>query len=467
MKKTIARRDFLKGSAAGAVALSLPALSSGADEVRERKPNIIFLLTDDQRWDTMGCVGNKIIQTPNMDNMAQDGVLFNNAFVTTSICAASRASILSGQYVSRHGIDDFSKSFSATALEQTYPILLRNAGYRIGFIGKYGVGRDLPTDRFDYWRGFPGQGRYEHKDEDGGYLHLTQIMEDQAVEFLGGCSASKPFCLSVSFKSPHCQDNHPRQFLFDRRYEDLYKDVTIPVPKTGADSYFDRFPEFFKKNNEGRRRWEVRFSTPELYQDMVKGYYRLITGVDRVVGRVRDELKRLGFEDNTILIFTADNGFYLGEHGLAGKWYGHEESIRVPLIVCDPRLPDTERGQRRNEMALNVDIAPTILSKAGVAIPTSMQGSDLTPLIDGKQVAWRRDFFYEHLFNHPGIPKSEGLRTEKYKYLRYIDQEPPYEELYDLENDPHEETNLVAPAEYRSILTDLRERYFQLKEMSK
>jgi arylsulfatase A-like enzyme len=441
--------------------------SSGMVEERVKKPNIIFLLTDDQRWDTMGCVGNEIIRTPNMDGLARDGVLFNNAFVTTSICAPSRATYLSGQYVCRHGIDNFRKSFSPAAFEQTYPMLLRKAGYRIGFIGKYGVGRDLPSDRFDYWRGFPGQGRYEHTDEQGNYLHLTQIMEDQAVEFLQGSAASEPFCLSVSFKSPHCQDNHPKQFLFDRRYEDLYKDVTIPTPKTGADSYFERFPDFFKNNNEGRRRWEVRFSTPEKYQEMVKSYYRLIAGVDRTIGRIRDELKRLGIDDNTIIILTGDNGFYLGEHGLAGKWFGHEESIRIPMVVHDPRLPTMKRGQRHEEIVLNVDVAPTILSMADVAIPDIMQGSDLTPLIEGRRVPWRKDFFYEHLFTHPGIPKSEGLRTGRYKYLRYIDQEPPYEELYDLNKDPHEETNLATHGEHQTLLSDLRKRYSELKQLSR
>lgn len=463
MEKTIGRRSFLKGAAA----MSLPMLSSSMQTERGRKPNIIFLLTDDQRWDTMGCVGNEIIRTPNMDSMAQDGILFNKAFVTTSICAPSRATTLSGQYVSRHGIDDFSKSFSAAALDQTYPMLLCKAGYRVGFIGKYGVGRNLPSDRFDYWRGFPGQGRYEHTDEQGNDLHLTQIMENQAVEFLQGSAGSEPFCLSMSFKSPHCQDNHPKQFLFDRRYESLYKDATIPVPKTGADSYFERFPEFFKKNNEGRRRWEVRFSTPEKYQEMVKGYYRLITGVDRVIGRIRDELGRLGFDENTIIMLAGDNGFYLGEHGLAGKWYGHEESIRVPMVIYDPRLAKVNRGLRREEMVLNIDIAPTILSMAGVAIPSIMQGNDLTPLIDGKRVPWRKDFFYEHLFRHKGIPRSEGLRTEKYKYLRYIDQDPPYEELYDLEKDPHEETNLAMLGEYQTLLSALRKRYFELKQLSR
>jgi hypothetical protein len=217
--KNLSRRKFLSFVAGGsAVAgLSLAGCKSeliGGNTTKKR-PNIVFLLTDDQRWDTMGCAGNPIIRTPNMDAMAIDGVRFTNAFVTTSICASSRASIFSGQWVSRHGIKDFATPFSPDALAQTYPMLLRGAGYRIGFIGKYGVGteKDLPVDKYDYWKGFPGQGMYEHKDENGNYKHLTQIIGEQAIEFLRGCSEQQPFCLSISFKAPHVQDEDPRQFI--------------------------------------------------------------------------------------------------------------------------------------------------------------------------------------------------------------------------------------------------------------
>ena len=198
--KDLNRRDFLRLSAGGSIAagLSVAGCDSGliGQSKPKKQPNIIFLLTDDQRWDTMGCTGNTIIHTPNMDAMAKGGVRFTNAFVTTSICASSRASIFSGQWTSRHGVTGFATHFSPDALAQTYPMQLRGAGYRTGFIGKYGVGpkKDLPIDKYDYWQGFPGQGRYENKDEDGNYKHLTQIMASRRLSF---CRAARRISLSA------------------------------------------------------------------------------------------------------------------------------------------------------------------------------------------------------------------------------------------------------------------------------
>ncbi len=242
--KNINRRRFLSLSAGGSAAAAMAFTGCDLEFTSGRAkkpPNIIFLLTDDHRADAMGCAGNPIIQTPNMDALAANGVRFTNAFVTTSICASSRASIFTGQCTRRHGIINFRTHFSPEVLAQTYPMLLNQAGYRIGFIGKYGVGakKDLPIDKYDYWKGFGGQGRYENKDEDGNYKHLTQIMGEQAIEFLNGCSQDRPFCLSVSFKAPHVQDSDPRQFIYDRAYSELYKDVTIPTPETANPRYFD------------------------------------------------------------------------------------------------------------------------------------------------------------------------------------------------------------------------------------
>ncbi len=466
------RREFL-GLTAGGVAAAVMPLTGCNSELAGRSaaaatkpPNIIFLLTDDQRWDTLGCMGNPIINTPNMDDMAKNGVLFKNAFVTTSICASSRASIFAGQWTRRHKINNFGTHFSEAALAQTYPMLLREAGYRLGFIGKYGVGpkRDLPVDEYDYWRGFPGQGRYEHKDKDGNYKHLTQIMGEQSIEFLRGCSKDKLFCLSVSFKAPHVQDGDPRQFIYDRAYKNLYKDVTIPTPKTAERRYFEALPEFLQ-TSEARRRWQIRFSTPAKFQESVKSYYRLITGVDVVIGRIRSELKRLNFDDNTIIMFTGDNGFYLGEYGLAGKWFPHEESIRVPLIVFDPRASRSRRGVSCEQMALNVDIAPTILELAGLTVPEQMQGRSLVPLLTGREPKWRTDFFYEHLFKHRTIPRTEALRTQRWKYARYIDFD--YEELYDLKNDRLETVNLAKDEKYEQTLKSLRKRCNQLLKKAK
>ena len=448
----LSRRSFVKLVGAGSLA-SLARAAGG------KRPNLILLVTDDQRWDTMGCMGNPIIRTPNMDALAREGVLFRNAFVTTSICCSSRASIFTGQYTRRHGIEDFRTDFTPRALALTYPMLLRRAGYRTGFIGKYGVGRHMPADKFDYWKGIPGQPRYEQKDSQGRPRHLTSIMGDQAIEFLeSGRADPRPFCLSVSFKAPHVQDGDPRQFIYDPAFKDLYKDVKIPVPETADPKYFESFPEFFKRDNEGRRRWRIRFSTPEKYQESVKGYYRLITGVDVVIGRIRKTLRECGLAENTVIMLIGDNGFYLGEHGLAGKWYGHEESIRVPLLVYDPRLPARLRGQKRDEMVLNIDVAPTLLSLAGVPIPKVMQGRDLVPLISGRAESWRSDFFYEHTFNHPRIPKSVGVVGKRFKYLRYFEVRPVYEELYDLKTDPHEKRNLARDPHYKEMLEKLRKR---------
>ncbi len=465
------RREFLSLAAGGSAAAAM-ALTGCDKELAERRaaarrqPNIIFLLTDDHRADAMGCAGNPIIQTPNMDVLAAIGIRFTNAFVTTSICASSRASIFTGQWTRRHGIIDFGTHFSEEALAQTYPMLLSQAGYRIGFIGKYGVGpkRDLPIDKYDYWKGFPGQGRYENKDEDGNYKHLTQIMGEQAIEFLQGCSEEQPFCLSVSFKAPHVQDSDPRQFLYDRAYSELYSDVIIPTPETAHPRYFDALPEFLRAS-EARRRWKIRFPNPEKFQESVKGYYRLITGVDVVIGKIRDQLKQLNFNDNTVIMLIGDNGFYLGEYGLAGKWFPHELSIRVPLLVYDPRADSKRRGVTLDQMALNVDIAPTILDLAHLRAPRQMQGRSLLPLLKGRKPRWRTDFFYEHPFKHKTIARTEALRTQRWKYARYIDFD--YEELYDLENDPTETINLAKDEKYQKTLTSLRKRCNDLAKKAK
>jgi len=444
------RRALLR---AGAGALAAGPLLRSAQA--GSRPNLIFLLTDDQRWDTLGCMGNRIIRTPNVDEIGREGVIFTNHFVTTSICMTSRASFFTGLYLRTHKINRFDTPFTEEQYRRIYPVVLRQAGYRTGFIGKWGVGKELPRDRFDYFAGFAGQGHYFPKRPDES-VHLTEVMGDQAVEFLKGCKPGQPFCLSVSFKAPHVQDQDPRQFLPSQATEGLYDGVEIPVPKTADPKYIRMLPIEVQRS-EGRRRWAVRFSTPELYQRSVKNYYRLITEVDTVVGRIREELRRMKVDGDTVILFSGDNGFYLGEHGLAGKWFMHEESIRTPLVVYDPRLPKDKRGKRRSEMVLNIDVAPTLLALAGVEGPP-MQGRDLTPLVRGEQPEWRTEWFYEHLFEHAWIPRTEGVRTERWKYTRYLDTEPVFEELFDLGSDRFEERNLAREAEYRERLEEMRER---------
>jgi arylsulfatase A-like enzyme len=207
----------------------------------------------------------------------------------------------------------------------------------------------------------------------------------------------------------------------------------------------------------------VRFATPEMYQNTVKDYYRLITGVDEVVGELVAKLKQQGFADNTVILFSSDNGFLLGEHGLSEKWFMFEESIRVPMIVCDPRLPASRRGSKVEQMVLSVDVAPTIVELANVEVPKVMQGKSLVPLLGGRSPTdWRDDFFYEHRFVHPLIPKTEGVRNARWKYTRYVSINPVYEQLFDLENDRHEEHNLAGDARHAEMLKSLHARCDEL-----
>jgi len=421
-----------------------------------RRPNVLFLLGDDHRWDALGCMGNRIIQTPNIDGLSRSGVTFENNFVTTAICVTSRASIFSGLYARNHGILAFNQQFTREQFDRTYPAQLRKAGYRTGFVGKYGLdGDELPSDRFDYWRGFRGQGKYFPKGEPG--PHLTEIMSEQAVEFIDGSKGDEPFCLSVSFKAPHVEDDDPRQFLYDPRDEALYRDVTIPMPRTADPKYISMLPLSVQRS-EARRRWAVRFATPALYQESVKSYVRLVTGIDRAVGAMLKALDARGLRENTVIVYTGDNGFYLSEHGLAGKWFMHEESIRTPLIVNDPRTSRL-RGARLKQMSLNIDIAPTLLDMAGVKGGAAMQGRSLIPALRGSREAWRSEFFYEHNFAHAWIPKTEGVRDSRWKYTKYVSNKPAEEELYDLQADPLEERNLSGAAAQAGEMKRLRARH--------
>jgi arylsulfatase A-like enzyme len=450
---------LLAALVAGCVTGTSPSRGGDAPAVAGR-PNIVLLLSDDQRFDSLGCMGNRIVRTPHIDALASRGVIFDNAFCTTSICSISRASLLTGQYERRHGIDDFVKDLSPSQWQPTFPARLKQAGYRLGFIGKWGVGRNMPEQEYDFWRGFPGQGRYFTPGDDE---HLTDKQARQALEFLDGCDGQRPFCLQISFKAAHCQDGAPWQGQFPPapRYASLYADVAIPVPETANEVAFRLLPPFLQ-TSEARVRWGYRFANPEMYQYTVKNYYRLITGMDDAVGQIIERLKAKGLADHTVILFTSDNGFYLGEHGLAGKWFAHEESIRVPLWLYDPRLPDDLRGQRRKEVVLNIDLAPTILALAGLDIPEVMQGQSLSPLIHGQAERWRDDFLYEHRFTHAKIPRSEGVRTPHFKYVRYPDQQPVYEELFDLRADPGELRNLAGEHEHAATLRQLKARLEEL-----
>lgn len=446
------RRQLL-GALGSATVASLgcgPAADAG------RPPNILFLLTDDQRFDMFGEGGNRVIRTPHIDRLAQEGVLFSNNFVTTSICAVSRASFFTGLYARCHGIHGFTTPLSEEQHALSYPVRLREAGYRTGFVGKYGVGQARHIEdaarRFDYFEGWPGQGQYLVP----GRAHMTEHLGSQGLEFLEA-DDGRPWNLSISFKAPHVQDRVDPYFINDPRFDDLYDGVRLQPFRHMDGSYYESLPEFLRAPTESRIRWERRFGTPGKWEESVKRYYALIHGVDVQVGRLLAKLESLGQLDNTVVIFTGDNGFFLGERGWAGKWYMHEESIRTPMIVRDPRLGH-RAGTRRSEMTLNIDVCPTILSAAGLEAPACLNGRDLLPLARGESPAWRREWFYEHLFEHPGVPKSEGVRTEAWKYFVFPESEPPHEELYHLAVDPHETVNLAPSSKHAEQLAQLRAR---------
>jgi arylsulfatase A-like enzyme len=431
-----------------------------ADPKEPARPNIVLLYADDWRHDTLGCAGNPVVKTPNLDQLARDGVRFAHNCVTTSICGVSRASLLTGQWMSRHG----NRAFAAfkTPWKETFPGILRANGYWVGHVGKWHCG-PFPKDEFDFGRSYAGV--HWIKQPKGEPIHVTKKNEMDALEFLRGRPKEKPFCLTVAFFATHAEDGNPKQYLPQPESMNLYNDVKIPVPKTATEDHFKRLPPFIANDkNEGRNRWKWRFDTPERYQEYMKNYYRLATEVDVVCGRIIDELKKQNALNNTLVIFTTDNGYFHAEHGLADKWYPYQESIRVPLIISDPRLAKEKRGTTNDEFTLNVDLAPTILTAVGLPAPKGMQGSDIAPLyLAKKKPEWRTEFFYEHAIirNKDFIPASEALVRKDWKYILWPDFD--HEQLFDLKADPLEETDLARDPTYRARLEELRKRFAQLK----
>jgi len=424
-----------------------------------KAPNIVFLLTDDQRADTLGAAGNRIVITPELDKLAREGSLFKNSFVVTSVCAPNRACILSGLYPRTTGIKGFAEAFSDSQFRATYPALLRKAGYYTGFIGKWGVGANVDSfvDRiapeFDYWKGVHDQGEYWPEGKNG--RHFTRIMTSQVGEFLNNAPKDRPFCLSVSYKAPHGPWNEVDPECFA-----LYKDTKIPLPKTLNEEDIAEFPPFIRTEHLTLPVKSVQ-ELQRANELLTRQYYGLITGVDRSVGEIRAMLKAKGFEDNTVIIFTSDNGHFLFEYGMHGKWLMYEPSLRVPLIVYDPRIDPAERVKSVEAFALSVDMAPTVLDFAGLKAPETMQGHSLVPLVHGQVPAdWRKDMYYEYNFGmFPGdIPASIGVRDSRWKYIRYLDPRFEYEQLFDLEKDPGEADDLARNPAYSAELERLRTR---------
>ncbi|MEY2714968.1 MAG: hypothetical protein RIT24_1311 [Planctomycetota bacterium] len=452
------------------VLVAFAGITLGCTSATPERPsaplNIVVLYADDWRHDTLGCAGNPVVQTPRLDALAAGGVRFTRNSVTTAICGVSRATMLTGQWMSRHGNRAF--AMFKTPWSETFPAQLRARGYWVGHIGKWHNGA-FPAAEYDSPPSALANGTHWIKQPDGSRIHVTQKNERDAIDFLRARPADKPFCLTVAFFAAHAEDGNPQQYLPQPESMSLYRDVTVPVPPTATDAALRALPPFLSSDrNESRRRWKLRFDTPERYQASMKDYYRLVTEVDTACGRVLDELARQGVLDRTLVVFTTDNGYFHGEHGLADKWYPYEESIRVPLIVRDPRMPAAKHGTTSDACTLNVDLAPTILAAANIAPPAGMQGRDLAPLyLENTAPAWRDEFLYEHpmLTSRDFIPASEALVTRDWKYIAWPDW--GVEQLFDLAHDPLETRDLARDPAQADRLSAMRARLSQARTAAK
>lgn len=429
-----------------------------------QKPNIIFILTDDQRFDAIGYAGNKLITTPEMDRLAEEGTFFDKAMVTTPICAASRASILTGLYERTHSFNFKTGNVRESYMENSYPKILKENGYKTAFYGKYGVRYDGLKKQFDQYESYDRNNSFD--DRRGYYykklgkdtVHLTRYTGQKALDFISNSDAEQPFCLSLSFSAPHAHDRAEKQYFWQEESDNLLENTTIPKAAISSDAYFEAQPKFVQ-DGFNRLRWTWRYDTPEKYQHSVKGYYRMISGVDREITKIRKKLKEKGIDKNTVIILMGDNGYFLGERQLAGKWLLYDNSVRVPLIVFDPRIQNQKDS---DALALNVDVPSTMLDLAGIDQPQSWHGKSLMPIAKNETTNLQRDtVLIEHIWEFESIPPSEGVRTKDWKYFRYVNDQS-FEELYDLKKDPKETKNLAKNRRYAEKLKAFRNKTDEL-----
>jgi arylsulfatase len=488
--------------------------------------NVVLFYVDDWSYKTLGHL-NGVVQTPHIDKLARHGISFSHNCVTTSICWQSRATLYTGLYASVHQQysihSDNMYDKTVPWKETLYPQLF-TAGYRVGFFGKYHA--PMPPaylaytfDEFkDYWG--------EHwLERDGRLRHVTDLNKEDALSFLrtvrqsqnntsgggGGRPAPAKFALTVSFFATHAWDDQPfpNQYMPMNYSASRYDaNLTIPIPKTATQEAWEHMPWFFTEANEGRKRWRQRFDGNHMYQESMKRMYRMATEVDDAIGAIMDELQNMGVLNETMIVFTSDNGNFHGgtcaawlvgwscvrrpphfcsaatshtfhfvaEHGLADKWYPHEESLRVPLIIVDPRMPDPVRGSSRDDRTLSIDLAPTLLSAAEIAIPRHMQGRDVADLYmvasnssssSSTVLPWRTDFFYEFVqqdYAESYIPSVLALVHTEYKYLYW--PQSGYEQLFHVGGaDPYEEDDVFNTTD-PAVREAIKARYGHLKELS-
>jgi arylsulfatase len=450
------------------------------------KMNIVFFYADDWTMQTLGVL-NEHVKTPYLDWLSRRGILFKRNSVTTSICWQSRATMMTSLYTSKHQqlkIWDMNMfNVSVPWADTLYPQLKSRAGYHVGYVGKWHA--PFPSDylqqSMDYFVEYYG----DHWLTRGGRRrHVTELNAADALAYLRhGPNNSQPLALTVAFFATHADDSMPYPLQYNpmawsaRLYNDS-SSSKIPLPKTATPQHWQNMPWFFTESNEGRIRWRQRYDTSSHYQTSMHRYYRMASEVDAAIGAVLRELRTQNILHNTYILFSTDNGNFHGEHGLADKWYPHQESIQVPLIIVDPRMPRDHRGTINDELTLNLDLAPTLLSAAGIqTLPAHMQGRDIADLylhtdrlVDKP---WRQDFFYEWSQGRPEdaqghgwyehIPAVFALVSKTFKYFYW--PQTQYEQVFHIGEDPYEEHDLrnVTTVEQ---LEELKQRYAILKNLS-
>jgi arylsulfatase A-like enzyme len=433
------------------ISLGSCPLSAASDA---KKPNIIFILTDDHRWDFMSCAGHPFVKTPSLDRLASEGVLFSNAFATSALCSPSRASFLTGLYAHTHGVQNNLtpwKNENVTFLE-----LFKKAGYDTAFIGKWHMPGQLPklrgVDLFVTFTIQGGQGRYWNcpliingTETPSRKLYITEELTDMAIEFISR-KRENPFCLYLSHKAVHHDWSPPTDLA------DLYADVRVAYPKE-SDAWVTTM--------DGA----VFAGTFGVLDRHYKNYCRVVADVDRNVGRLLKNLDNLGLAQNTILVYAGDNGYFWGEHRLIDKRWAYEESIRIPFIVRCPWLIN-DPGRRANQMVLNIDLAPSLLEAAGLPVPENMQGESFVPILKSEASRGRKAWLYEYFKDFPyNVPGINAVRTESHIYIEYAGSKKP--ELFNVMDDPQQKRNIINTDEGLRVLPGLKKALEDLKKGKK
>ncbi|MEN8694903.1 MAG: sulfatase [Akkermansiaceae bacterium] len=435
-----------------------------AEEVVETRPNIIYLMADDQSTYSMGCYGNKDVQTPNMDQLASDGMIFDRHYVTTAICMGSRANVFTGRYEYKTGCNFVHGDLSPELWEKSYPVLLRKAGYLTAFAGKFGIvvegGKGICEEEFDFYGGGTGQTHYTTaknramKKYAKDYPHATLSYGAFGKDVIrSAVKASKPFCLSISFKAPH------RPTTPDPKFDHIYRGKTFTKPANYGRRYSRHLSEQSKQGRQYVRHEEWGYD--KRYDEVMAVYHQQIYAIDYALGMLRKELKAQGIEDNTVIIYTSDNGFICGSHGYGSKVLPMEESSRVPLIIYDPRSESAGKIIRCKQLTGSIDFAPTILKLAGLEAIAGMDGTSLLPLLVKPEKEVRSHLALMNTFP-PAATTCMSIVTKdlKYTYWWYEgDGMKPVEELFNLKNDPLELTNLAALEDQADILKEMQQKY--------